>query len=146
VGAAFVIAVFAVIGLAVYSAIGHPGAGRTAEASAIRTADQPAPGSAALMAYLNPETGEIEVGPAPAADLALDADTQNALRRDDEGLVKVHHADGSVSMDLQGRFQSVSVVQINPDGTATTTCTDNAKAVEQALSGQAVGPSKPEVK
>ena len=145
-GAVFVIAAFAVTGFAVYSAIGHPGAGSTVETAAVESTDQPAPGSAALKAYLNPETGEIEVGASAGAEANLDPDTQNALRRDDEGLVKVRHADGSVSMDLQGRFQSVSIVQINDDGTATTTCTDNAEAVEKALSGQLVGPPAPEVK
>ena len=38
------------------------------------------------------------------------------LNRSDEGLVKVVHPDGSVSMDLQGRFQSVVLVRFGEDG------------------------------
>src|ERR1051325_9939895 len=33
-----------------------------------------------------------------------------------EGLVEVQHADGTVSMDLQGRFQNVTVAKKNDDG------------------------------
>ncbi len=105
-----------------------------------------APGTAALRAYLDPETGELVVGPAPSSEGELDADTQNALRRDDEGLVVQHHADGSVSMDLQGRYQSVSVIQINHDGTASITCTDHAKLLGQPSKDKTAAPNASEVK
>ena len=45
-----------------------------------------------------------------------------------DGLVQVKHADGSVSMDLQGRFQSVTVARVNADGTMEQACVDNARA------------------
>lgn len=45
-----------------------------------------------------------------------------------DGLVQVHHADGSVSMDLQGRFQNVAVVKVNTDGTTEEGCVDNPRA------------------
>lgn len=45
-----------------------------------------------------------------------------------DGLVQVHHADGSVSMDLQGRFQNVTVVKVNTDGTVEQGCVDNPRA------------------
>lgn len=144
VGAAFLIAVFALAGFFVYSTTGH--AGHAAATVAVTPADQTAPGSAALKAYLNPETGEIEVRASTSADVSIDPETQNALRRDDDGLVKIRHADGSVSMDLQGRYQSVSVVRVNADGTTTITCTDDAKAAEQALNGPVAAPTAPEVK
>ena len=44
-----------------------------------------------------------------------------------DGLEKVHHADGSVSMDLQGRFQNVTVARFNSDGTIEQSCVDNAR-------------------
>lgn len=57
-----------------------------------------------------------------------------------EGLVEVRRPDGSVSMDLQGRFQSVSVARKEADGTVTQSCVDNIaaataffKAKQQAL-------------
>lgn len=45
-----------------------------------------------------------------------------------DGLIQVHHADGSVSMDLQGRFQNVAVAKVNTDGTIEQGCVDNPRA------------------
>lgn len=45
-----------------------------------------------------------------------------------DGLVQVKHADGSVSMDLEGRFQSVTVARVNTDGTIDQSCVDNPRA------------------
>ncbi len=103
------------------------------------------PGTASMMAYLDPETGELTVGVMPTEPLTLDADTQNALRRDTEGLEIVRHADGSESMDLQGRFQSVSVVRIDENGNAVV-CADNAENVENILTETTVAPATLEVK
>ena len=45
-----------------------------------------------------------------------------------EGLVETQHADGSVSMDLEGRFQNVAVARENQDGSTTTSCVNNPRA------------------
>jgi hypothetical protein len=45
-----------------------------------------------------------------------------------DGLVQVKHPDGSVSMDLQGRFQNVSVARKEADGTVTQSCVNNIVA------------------
>src|SRR5688572_25642958 len=45
-----------------------------------------------------------------------------------DGLVQVKHTDGSVSMDLQGRFQNVAVARINKNGTVEQSCVDNPRA------------------
>ena len=45
-----------------------------------------------------------------------------------DGLVQVKHADGSVSMDLQGRFQNVTVARVTADGTIEQSCVDNPRA------------------
>jgi len=42
-----------------------------------------------------------------------------------EGLQQVRHADGSVSMDLQGRFQSVVLARKADDGKVAQSCVDN---------------------
>jgi hypothetical protein len=104
-----------------------------------------APGTAGMRAYLDPETGELAMGVAPATEMELDADTQNALRRDTEGLEVVRHADGSESIDLQGRFQSISVVRIDENGKAVV-CTDNVEGVKKTLSETAPVSATPEVK
>ncbi|MEP6484013.1 MAG: hypothetical protein ABJB01_06155 [Rudaea sp.] len=47
------------------------------------------------------------------------------LSQSTDGLVQVHHTDGSVSMDLQGRFQSVMLAKTEDDGTISQACVDN---------------------
>jgi hypothetical protein len=74
-----------------------------------------APGSAQLRAVINPETGGVEMSTVRPTT-PLDAETLQSLRRDAEGLVQVHHPDGSVSVHLQGRFQNVSVARIDKNG------------------------------
>jgi hypothetical protein len=93
------------------------------------------PGSAAMRATVNPETGELEVR-AGGPPLSLDPATQEAMRRDDEGLEQVLHPDGSVSVDLKGRFQSASVARIGKDGKPVI-CTEHADDVEAVLQGAA---------
>jgi len=50
------------------------------------------------------------------------------LNRSTEGLVREQKADGSITMDLQDRFQNVTVARVNADGTVTTACVDNPRA------------------
>lgn len=45
-----------------------------------------------------------------------------------DGLVQVRHADGSVSMDLQGRFQNVTLAKVNSEGVVEQSCVDNPRA------------------
>ncbi len=45
-----------------------------------------------------------------------------------EGLNSVRHPDGSVSVDLQNRFQNVTVTKKNDDGTVTQSCIDNTQS------------------
>lgn len=50
------------------------------------------------------------------------------LNKSTEGLVAEQNADGSVSVDLQDRFQHVTVARVNADGTITQACVDNPRA------------------
>ena len=52
------------------------------------------------------------------------------------GLVEVKHADGTVEMDLQGRFQNVVIAKKNDDGSVSTACVDNAEAAREFLSNR----------
>jgi hypothetical protein len=47
------------------------------------------------------------------------------VNQSDEGLKQVQHPDGSVSMNLEGRFQNVSVAQKNEDGTVSESCVNS---------------------
>lgn len=70
------------------------------------------------------------------------------LSQSTEGLVAVHHADGSVSMDLQGRFQNVLLAKKEDDGTISTACVDNVDSaaaffeIDPALVGAAARAAK----
>lgn len=90
-----------------------------------------APGSAALRAAIDPETGDLLIGAVPQQlpgdpDKALEADLDRMLSRSDEGLEAVNHPDGRVSVHLKGRFMSASVARINADGGVETLCTEHA--------------------
>ncbi|HEX8722335.1 MAG TPA: hypothetical protein VF736_17100, partial [Pyrinomonadaceae bacterium] len=52
-----------------------------------------------------------------------------------EGLVEVRHEDGSVEVNLQGRFQNVMLAKKNEDGTVSTACVDTAEAATSFLRG-----------
>lgn len=76
---------------------------------------------------LDSQTGDMKpLTPQEAEKLA--AGLKPMLNQSTEGLVQVHHADGSVSMDLQGRFQNVTVARMNADGSVTESCVDNPRA------------------
>ena len=73
------------------------------------------------------QTGEIQkLTPEEAAKLA--AELKPMLNKSSEGLVEVQHPDGSLSMDLEGRFQNVTVARINKDGSVSQSCVDNPRA------------------
>lgn len=58
----------------------------------------------------------------------LAAGLRDKLNQSTEDLVQVRHQDGSVSMDLEGRFQNVTVARINKDGSISQACVDNPGA------------------
>jgi len=58
-----------------------------------------------------------------------------------EGLVEVKHEDGAVSMDLQGRFENVTLARKNDDGTITTACVDTPEAAAAFLRGEGRTPT-----
>ena len=77
--------------------------------------------------HVDSQTGEIQpLTPQEAAKLA--EGLKPMLNKSTDGLVQVQHPDGSVSVDLQGRFQNVAVVRVNKDGTVSESCVDNPKA------------------
>jgi hypothetical protein len=74
-----------------------------------------APTAAGMVVAVDPETGALRM-PTPAEMQALYATPDDALNESGDGLVVEHHANGSVSMNLQGRFASYSVVRMGADG------------------------------
>jgi len=61
------------------------------------------------------------------------AGLKELLNQSNEGLKEVRHADGSVSTDLQGRFQSVVLAKRAADGGVAQSCVDNPEAAAAFL-------------
>ncbi|HKO45251.1 MAG TPA: hypothetical protein VJU84_18390 [Pyrinomonadaceae bacterium] len=73
------------------------------------------------------QTGQIaELTPEEARKLAVGL--KKMINQSTEGLQQVHHSNGSVSVDLQGRFQNVTVARVNKDGRVSQSCVDNPRA------------------
>ena len=68
-----------------------------------------------MVVGIDPETGVL--GPASPEQMhALGAREPDAVSRSAEGLVEIHRPDGAVGVNLQGRFQDYTVVQVTPGG------------------------------
>ena len=52
-----------------------------------------------------------------------------------EGLVQEQREDGTVAVDLQGRFQNVTMARRNDDGTVSSACVDTPEAASAFLTG-----------
>ena len=57
-----------------------------------------------------------------------------------EGLVEEKHEDGTVTVDLQGRFQNVTLAKRNEDGTVTAACVDTPEAAGAFLRSETSAP------
>ncbi len=101
----------------------------------------PPPQLPVSQATLNPTILSLAAPKAPASDQGgqirpltqaeaqqLARGIQELLNQSQEGLKSVKHPDGSVSMDLQGRFQNVAVAKQNEDGTISQACVDNLES------------------
>jgi len=109
----------AVVSLAAPALAGdEPAAAAQEEQTAVQATATATPVAAAgLIIYIDPETGRPTSTPTEAQRAAMQSALAELLNYSDEGLVEVVMPDGSVVMDLQGRFQSTLIVQVAPDGT-----------------------------
>jgi len=86
------------------------------------TASETAPTAAnALRVQLDPETGEL-VPVRGMKKAELTRRMEQHLDRSTTGLNEIQHADGSVSMNLDGRFRSLSLAVIDSTGGVHTEC------------------------
>jgi hypothetical protein len=83
--------------------------------------------AAGLTVVIDRQTGQIRpLTPEEARRLA--DGIKQLVSQSTEGLVQIHRANGSVSMDLQGRFQSVLLAKKEDDGTISQACIDNVES------------------
>jgi hypothetical protein len=91
---------------------------------------------------LNRQTGQTRPLTAEEAR-ALAEGIRELVNQSSEGLVPVRRADGSVLMNLQGRFQNVMLAKKEADGTVSQSCVDNVESaaaffeIDPALFGSA---------
>ena len=77
--------------------------------------------------HVDTQTGEVKpLTPQEAKKLANGLAPM--LDNSADGLAQVKQADGSVSMDLEGRFKNVTVARIQSNGTVEQSCVNNPKA------------------
>ena len=76
---------------------------------------------------LDSQTGQVRPLTQEEAQ-RLAAGLKELANQSTDGLQTVRHADGSVSMDLQGRFQHVAVAKLDEDGKLIQSCIDNPEA------------------
>jgi hypothetical protein len=79
-----------------------------------------------------PQTGVERVS--TPADLDGEAALEQMTSRSSEGLVEVVHPDGSVSIDLQGRFMNVMLAAVLEDGSHGASCAVGNQALKLATS------------
>ena len=53
-----------------------------------------------------------------------------------DGLVQERHKDGTVAVDLRGRFQNVTLARRNDDGTVSAACVDTTEAAGSFLTAE----------
>ena len=82
---------------------------------------------AAMMVYLDPETGQRVSRPITEAQRQMSRSARARLNRSSEGLEVVHRPDGSMMVELQGRFQNTSVVRRGRDGSLHLECDTDAE-------------------
>jgi hypothetical protein len=92
----------------------------------------PASAQAGMIVSIDPETGALRMPTAEELN-ALMLSRDPSLDFSDEGLVEVHHPNGAVSIDLQGRFQEFAVVRIAPNGRKVFDCVPTRADVARLL-------------
>ncbi len=113
---------------------------RPRKRAAVPTAVAPAPVPAGMVVGIDPETGRLGM-PTAAQMLELSAAERTGLLHTSEGLTQVQLPDGSWMSDLQGRYQTFTVVRLDPLGGRVFTSVDEAPALLRALTTPAPTPT-----
>jgi predicted SnoaL-like aldol condensation-catalyzing enzyme len=85
----------------------------------------------------------------PEEQRTLAEGIKQLVNRETDGLVQIEHANGMVSMDLQGRFQNVLLAKREADGTVSQSCVDNLDSaaaffeIDPVLLGSAASKQQP---
>jgi hypothetical protein len=83
-----------------------------------------------LWIFLDPETGLVTDQPSIEQIAALRTQVGALVNETTDGLVPQYYPDGSIGLELQGRFMSVSILTRTPSGEQELTC---AESVDDAV-------------
>ena len=100
------------------------------------------PGTAGMVVGIDPETGELGM-PTPEQLRALSDSPLPEVDHSAAGLLEVRHPDGSVSVNLQGRFQEYATVRIGPNGKLIFRCVDGEENAKHAVEGSSPASAAP---
>jgi len=109
-----------------------PAAAAPPEQAAAQAPAQAPVAAAGLVAFIDPATGGLTSTPTEEQRAALRAALAALVNESDAGLYEVVLPDGTVVMDLQGRFQEAVVVQVAPDGTRNLACVGSVATAAQS--------------
>jgi hypothetical protein len=107
----------------------------------VKIADSaPAPTMQQLVVVRDAETGKMRQP--TAAEWEKMKASIDPLYRSDAGLEEIYYEDGSVGMVLGDRYMSMMLVQRGADGKLAPTCTHDAQAATDILTGTSVAPAE----
>jgi len=89
-----------------------------------------------LKVFIDPATGKVRQ-PAPGEVRALDEALASLGDKSLKNIQATQYADGTISIALNGAFMNSAVVRVNPNGTVSQACTDDAAAAAAFMNGGA---------
>ncbi len=101
-------------------------------------------GRAGLLIGRDPRTGQLRAPTVEEAQTMTTLEPGLELNRSTAGLRQVVKPDGSVEMDLQGRFQSFALANIAQDGAVVTGCVTTEEEAEAFLKTPATSEMEPD--
>lgn len=90
-------------------------------------------GRAAFVVATDPQTGALTSPERTRGSALTLEELQTLARREAEGLVTIRNADGSETLNHEGRFAEHSVIRIGPDGKPLFRCVQGDHGVDAAL-------------
>ena len=103
---------------------------------------EPTANAAAVHVARDPATGQV-AAPEYGEPVTLD-EMMAAAREEARGLVTLRNADGSETLNHEGRFADQVVIQVGPDGKRSVVCVQGKVAVDRALRPAAAAPPRAE--
>ncbi len=106
---------------------------RAATPERASVAAKPAPGSASMILVVDPETGRLGLPEAGQQRALTIAELQELARSEAEGLATVRNADGSETLNHEGRFTNHSIARVGRDGKVVHGCVHGEGELEHAM-------------